>query len=495
VKRYLKIGGAVVLLGAAGAAGLWFWGKGEIAGEIDRQIAALEARGWTVTEGARTYGGFPLAYEVTVTDVALTRAEDGLLVRIPDLTARIAAGTADQVETRLPAEITVRVPMTEAMRIAEPALPEALTITISSEALALIAEGAAPGAREIDLFADRLSAVVAQDDYPMHVAITFDGLMARLTPGAAGPTLEASADAAALSVDWPNDIARPKIEAAWLGFDATAVAHAEDWAGVVAAYQSAAEDVVDLVYSAAGYQLTITPKASGETQSVYESADASMKLAVGDGRLVYEGIESAAVLDIRPRPPRDDPDQTNDDKAVRIGAAKISRAVAMPLPPAGEDPSAGTLTVEIDGLAPEDATWARLDPQEVLPRDPGRVRVDILTTMRVVERGVWGLPLEFSNVTVRDVTAELLGAKAEMTGDVEILQPIAVPLGQLDLTLEGPGKLLGQLQRAGLLPQSLREMGDAMLQVYAAPAEATDSYTTDITFTYEGVSVNGRRVP
>jgi len=304
VKRYLKIGGAVVLLGAAGAAGLWFWGKGEIAGEIDRQIAALEARGWTVTEGARTYGGFPLAYEVTVTDVALTRAEDGLLVRIPDLTARIAAGTADQVETRLPAEITVRVPMTEAMRIAEPALPEALTITISSEALALIAEGAAPGAREIDLFADRLSAVVAQDDYPMHVAITFDGLMARLTPGAAGPTLEASADAAALSVDWPNDIARPKIEAAWLGFDATAVAHAEDWAGVVAAYQSAAEDVVDLVYSAAGYQLTITPKASGETQSVYESADASMKLAVGDGRLVYEGIESAAVLDIRPRPPR-----------------------------------------------------------------------------------------------------------------------------------------------------------------------------------------------
>ena len=92
---------------------------------------------------------------------------------------------------------------------------------------------------------------------------------------------------------------------------------------------------------------------------------------------------------------------------------------------------------------------------------------------------------------MENLNISALGAEIQATGDVDILQPIMVPLGEISVKARGLVGLLGALEKAGLIATEQRDMGDAILQVYARPTGEADSWETEIGMGAEGISVNG----
>ena len=104
-------------------------------------------------------------------------------------------------------------------------------------------------------------------------------------------------------------------------------------------------------------------------------------------------------------------------------------------------------------------------------------------------------PFEVSELEVKEAALDALGATVRASGSIELLQPIGLPLGTVQVGMTGVAALIDALGQAGVLTPEMVEMADAMLTVYANPAEGGsgrgDSWTTEITFANEGVLVNG----
>ena len=99
-----------------------------------------------------------------------------------------------------------------------------------------------------------------------------------------------------------------------------------------------------------------------------------------------------------------------------------------------------------------------------------------------------------SNISVNALNASALGGEVEASGDIEVLQPINLPLGKLDVRLSKANAVLLGLMRAGLIDEPTWTAATAMLQVYARPADGDDMWETDVTFGNDGITVNGLQV-
>ena len=101
------------------------------------------------------------------------------------------------------------------------------------------------------------------------------------------------------------------------------------------------------------------------------------------------------------------------------------------------------------------------------------------------------LPAEIANVSLNEFQLSALGAEVTATGDVEVLQPINLPLGEIAVKGSNLTATMEALSKAGLLDEQLRAMGAAMLQVYARPGQGDDNWETSISFGNDGITVNG----
>jgi len=98
---------------------------------------------------------------------------------------------------------------------------------------------------------------------------------------------------------------------------------------------------------------------------------------------------------------------------------------------------------------------------------------------------------ELGNLTLRSADLSLLGASAELRGDLEFLQPANRPVGQLTLTLTRSMELVGELVRAGLLDISAAQLATAIAANYTQPGATPQTLVSDLEFRDGTIWVNG----
>ena len=466
----------------------WFIGKGRVDARIDAEIAALQQQGWTVTIGTRETGGFPHRYRVGLADIGLVYAADGSLIRVPALQAdaSVFGGPAKVI---LPEGMSFRLPFGEALRIGDPSLPEFLRLSVEVDGLELNAPDGA-------LFVADAEAVrvgMDQDDYHGSFQLVAEAVTASGGMGEADKTGELRAATLRFDVQSePPDSAPMTVQLT--GSDMSLRGrYAPPWGDLLARLASdVANDHAELDYRFAGLDVEIFADGSasggfkGRLGIAGEQAVGRVEAADGQIRLDAQSENVSWSLA---------PEGGGVSLAGAISVAFAKMAQVLPLQ-ASEDAVDAQTRLVLDGIVPDETLWQSLDPRGVLARGPASISLDAVARTKVRQSQQPGnrppqIRYEPTNLSLEALSLAALGATLSAGGDVDILQPIMVPLGEVAVEATGIVALLGDLEEAGLITTEQREMGDAILQVYARPAAGSDRWVTAIGFGTEGISVNG----
>lgn len=501
MKKLLIIGAGVIAAGIAGWAGLWFLGKGEVERRADLEIARLQAQGWTITEETREVEGFPFGYAVNFVNFAVVDAETGVLVRLPDLKISAEPTAPDQLRFDMPATFSIDVPIPEERRRADETVPKILKVTGQASDFAILAAGAPGQGRTIDAVAERLTLSLDQDDFAGTVLVRIDeldsGIADKTSSGTgAAATAVSRLKAGRLHINVHDSGEGPghKASAATFDYEALSLTAATDLSTPKALYEAVyggKEGKLDGAFQTGAIATTISAGSDDDPEG---------------GTFSYAAISSTGVytlesgsIDIKSEA-RDNVWQMEANNPAspidgQISVDQIQARYHMPMAPR-ETPDDMAIRLELTGLNMDDETWAGLDPKGVLPRESAYFIVDLEGTVRVTKRFDTMLageapPFELANLIVKDVAISALGASAKAVGDVEMIQPVNLPQGSLNVEFSGAQALMATLSKAGLLPEDMVEMGNAMLKVYAQPTGDEDSWRTEVSFADDGISVNG----
>ena len=517
MKRYLAIGAGVLVLAFAGWFLAWSMGRGEVERAIDDGVARLQEGGWQVAWDGREIGGFPFGYTVRLTGLTATDTDTGFALRLPWALAE-TAGT-DRIVVRLPERFDADLPLPEPVGMTgaagtdaegteadgtepegtgadgtEPQAtgPEATapdgagTVPATGEADDLILVLASDGTAEVT--ADRVAWTLDDPDAGRRVTQSVEGLEATTVPDSPG--------------------ARYRMHAALIGTEAELPAEGGGSTAVVTIRDVTVE----------GASTLPTTQALGEMLYAGGPGRAEGSLSTGSAEVRIEGTgDRPGLLDWRAEATRGEAlltsgrmelegetrrnvwTLTSPDPSLPVQgqlSVDLARAhYAMPMAPS-ERPDAMALGLALTGAVADERIWAQLDPEGALPRAPASLTVDLSGTVRVtrrIDRLSPGAepPFEISTIVLDEVAADALGANLQATGEVEVLQPVGVPLGEIRLGVTGLAGLIRTLGRAGVLSPDMVTTAEAIMEVYLRPAGGDDAWTAVIGFTREGAEVNG----
>lgn len=105
-------------------------------------------------------------------------------------------------------------------------------------------------------------------------------------------------------------------------------------------------------------------------------------------------------------------------------------------------------------------------------------------------------PVELDSLKINQVRLAVAGAELSGTGDLTFdnAAPVPMPLGAIDLSLNGAKGLMDKLVTMGLVPQDQAMFAQMMLGVYAVPS-GDDAVTSKIEFKEGGqILANGQRI-
>lgn len=492
MNKYLKIGGGIAVLAAAGWSGLWFMGKGEIERRVELETQQLDARGWTVSWGEQNLSGFPTGYQMSLTDVAITNRNNGVLVKLGDVIASADGSNPDRIVMALPPEIDVTIPTQAELLVMDPDLPQSINIAIASKGLTVAAEGLDPLTRTVDVAAKGFALAVDQDDFEWKIQSAADGVKVVVKAKPEGHLLTYAAARHLTTFENTVDPTSPLVKFDYAGPSMTLEGKAHSLEEFLAQWNEQAADLISGTFLGAGQEIIISvvePTVSPEAQVMTYKAGASSGLfAISEGQATYQAEDREVDLQIY-IPGIVEPSL----RSMRGQAEAYQRKLEVPM--SAPTPKESAFRLGLVGVEPDDAFWQAIDPGKALKRDASNLIADLQGTVKYVAPVGGGLPVEVSNVTVQELELETLGASAKVEGDIEILQPINLPYGELKVAMTGVDALIKALSQAELINSQLRQMADAILQVYAKKGEGEDTWTTDIVMDHEGVKINGLKMP
>lgn len=495
MKRILIIAGVLAVVVTGGWAGLWFVGRGEIEKRLDLEAALMEAQGWTVSWDDRRIGGFPDAYEVEVSQLSAVHGPSGALMQFPDLRVVAEAGNYDRIVASLPDAFTLALPIPEEQRAADPDLPRVITVEATSRGLVIAIEGTSALDRTVDIAADRLDVRVDQDDYANTLMAEVTGLDAGARQTGADTTVRLSAEQLDLVAEGAERRGiTARLDVAGAGLSVTGQGTLER-----------PERVAEMIFAGG----------PGEAKLAFQAGSLGVILALSnqEGTGTFEYATSAAtgimdvvagVLDFRAEA-RDNRWTTVPVLGVpgprgTVTARTLQARMTTPVAPA-QTPAAAAARVFLANVEGDDVLWQSIDAAGALDRAPSELLIDVEGTLRVRERldqanPEAAPPIEVANVIVNDVSLSSLGGKARAAGDIEFVQPVNLPVGQLDVSLSNAQAVLRALTAAGMVTPVMRDTANAILQVYARPVEGSlgDQWETEIVFDNGGVVINGQSV-
>ncbi len=499
MKRVATIGAIVVVLLAAGWSLFWWLGRDALVRAFDAEVARLEEAGWTVDWASRDVGGFPFGYTIRLTDVAAAEPTSGFAVRLPQAT--VENDGAEGVLVRLPESFAADLPLPGApggtgggTGDGEATAPAVLRTTGEASGLVVRLAGAGGAEQTVDVDAESLVWRLREPGTAGDQALTLEALDAGMTTGGAETTF--------------------RLKAGRYGIDASVVAAEGQPSEMTASYGDitltgsttvpGAEALGEMLYAGAPGQLELALQAGpAEARVVGGEADRRGTLDWRGGSVSGVVKLSSGRMELRGETRQNVWTLTPETAGSLIGgglsAGLVQATYSMPMAPAPE-PDDMAIRLALLDVSPDEAAWQAVDAQGVLPRAPAELVVDLGGTARVTRR-IDGMspgdapPFEVSQLEVKEVALDALGATAHASGIVEFLQPIGLPLGTVQVGMTGVAALIDALGQAGVLSPEMIQMADAMLSVYARPADGAtgrgDRWTTEITFTNEGPLVNG----
>ncbi len=490
MKRILVIAAVLVAVAAAGWTGFWVWAKGRLADGIDAHLAALaESRGMEIAYQSKQVGGFPFALEATLSGLTMTKPDWGASMALETVTSRAGIFAPETIETRLPAEI--RITVAAGMPRADGTV-ETFDIDLVSEAMVLTVMPGADGTREMRLTADSIVVVPAEPDPSRNLGFEVVALdlvsradaqgletsHARMDQLGLLASMPAPGGAHILTVDWVLSGIDLKTQGA-LG-DATDAEMLLNGVGAFVASLDAGTSDFALFADGA------TPEESGAINIVQSRVQGALEL--DGGILSIGGSSQELAIGLLPAI-----EEGKVHGTIRVPEARGK--LVMPLSP-GEDFRDFAVNLSLSGITGDEAFWGSLDPAGRLLRDPAKLVAELDGTVRVTKslaamRFGEAPPFEFGNLSVRQAEVSLLGARAEAEGDIEFLQPIALPQGQLDLRLHRVLEVADMLVAAGMLEGVRRDVLVGYGSLYAEAGPTGQDLVTEVVFGPTGISVNG----
>ena len=495
MKKVLIVVVGIAAVGLAIWSGLWFVGRGQIEDRLDLEHARAEARGTTITWESREIGGFPFGYEMQATNVAITNRETGMLLRIPEVVSRSDASDVGRIETRLLGEILIDLPIPEERRVADPRLPRIAKLSLTGEQMLATIEGLSQSDGNITLSAREATLRMDQEDLPgkLDLIVTdfstaYKQIGDKVTSGTQAATVLFKASGT--DKDGLQSSADIGIDA----FSLTASLDTPETRNLNDILFGSAAGTLEVVYSTGSiHSEAIASDATGQGGGTfsYSGGTATGIIGVQDGSVEIRGESRQNVWVI-------DPKQGGNALNGTITADAVQTHYIMPTRPT-DVPESAKLRLAIIDLDADEELWTALDPNNALDRSKAELLLDVDATAKIMARldqlrPTQGVPVQLSNVSLNTLNLKALGGDVHATGDVEVLQPINLPLGGLKIKLSNATAILLSLKQAGLIDEQMRATGAAMLQVYARPGEGEDTWETDLTFDNDGITMNGLRV-
>ena len=479
---------------AVGASALWsvgwFVGKSVIVEpEADRAVENIRAGRLFFSYGERTIGGFPFGYDVAYHDVAVSDSSTSWKWTVPEL--HVATGVTDS------GTLTLTTSPRSALELSTGATAGPPTVfQIDSTELAVHLTRDATGSANISAQAAEIAAVQK-------------GAGGLITGGRfvlGGMMLEQQA---ASDVAGELTMNATSLE---IAYRMSADGVTETWS------ESTSHDVVlRSVYDFSGYDpaapfmfltnggaLEVTMTAgSGEGRSgstggpssppfkaEFETGGATVRAAVGKGRLTYGGTAEGGRFDIAY-------EQGGPMPSMAFEMGDVAVDFSMPTDPS-PDPQPYTLLIDVAGVQVDEALWSQIDPAAALPRDPMSMRLDFggdarifrdLMELQSANRG--GPPIELETLTLRDTRLAALGASISVTGELDVRGVAARPDGNLTVVIDGALGLIDQLTSAGLIEPNAAEIYKNLGQQILRPGEGADQFIADVASDGGNISING----
>ena len=482
-RRTWIIGAAVVaVVGIGGWTGAWFLGQGEVEARLAAITEEADAKGWSVTHNEPEIGGFPMGYTIRLPDVAVVRRDTGLMIRLPEVTANWDGAAVNQVILDLPETFELIQPNSELDRLNDPGLPASFNLKGKARDWQMWMATDAPNGV---MTAAMLEIALDQEDYPTSSTLTLVSAEADLP---LNPTDPLSLRAASATGTMRNaEEAGPQI---------TLNVETEGLDALVAMGElPLAEVLYGGAEGAARLQYSITSSV-GRLVVVEDplNMDGVLEFTTGESTGAFEG--RAGIVDVA----TETMDGTwtltaPDGQGGTVTSARTELAYTVPTSPS-QIPVPGRLKVALEQIEGAPDLWQTFDPSGKLDQGAGNLVLDISLTARLMarmDRLPAGLapPYEVSNVSLNQALVSALGAEFQAEGDIEMIQPVQIPEGQIEMRGAGLSALIVSLTEAGILPQELRETAEAILQVYARPAAGDDSWESVLRIGQEGISLNG----
>jgi len=221
--------------------------------------------------------------------------------------------------------------------------------------------------------------------------------------------------------------------------------------------------------------------------------DASFDMS--DGSISYSGSASEISYSVNPTamgfPPVD------------LSLQAASFAFGMPIAQTDEAVDVQYM-IQLLGLEVSEGLWRMVDPSQTIPRDPADIVIDLAATAKwlispadLAEGEPDAMPIEFEDVQVNEIRVSIGGAEISANGSATIMNggPFPLPVGRLDIAINGVNGLVDKLTSLGLLTPDMVLPVRALMGVYTTPV-GDDQMTSSVEMTADGqVLANGLPLP
>lgn len=179
----------------------------------------------------------------------------------------------------------------------------------------------------------------------------------------------------------------------------------------------------------------------------------------------------------------------------------------------GEAPQDVAIKLTMADFQMSDMIWSIVDGQQILPRDPATVMVDLTgkvmmlvdlldpEQMEAVENGEM-IPAMPDSVTLNQLVVSAAGARVEGDGaltfdpsDMQTIPGMPRPEGAVNLTVNGANGLIDKLIQMGLVQEEDAMGARMMMSMFTVPGEGEDSLKSTIEINEQGhILANGQRI-
>ncbi|MGF1500692.1 MAG: DUF2125 domain-containing protein [Paracoccaceae bacterium] len=475
MRRTARVTGTLCAVLGLGWTGLWFAGSYAADEGLVRALDDAAAAGMDVSLGARRFTGFPFALRAELADLALRDPSSGAELHFPRLTGGVAVDDPTAVVTRLPNQFTMRLPVAGRM----------VPIEVEAEDAVLRATGFADPAPRLEIRAARLLFVHAEAADAPALALEMIGAEGTLTAPAPDGSGAAKGQLRLDRLDWAGQSGRPALVAEG-NLDGVALTF-----GAKPASPGAATELDLAVTAVRGRGRVVPPAESAPRRIDWEVTTLSATLEFANAR-ARAGLASERTRVSLP---------AADGPATALIADAAEARADLPLN-TEHAPAPVAASIRLARLDGDAAFWSAADPDDVLPREPLGISLDLSGDVRPQAPGAprtrlpgTAMSLPFAIGTLRLDGAEIsgLGARATASGVLDLASGNPPQEGRLGVAVEGAGALLGALRRTQLVPLELVQAAGLAL-FYFERSAVPGRLTTELRLDGGRLFLNGKPI-